>query len=192
MKMSYQYNKNQSTEDEIEVELGNWNPSGKIGFSITGGVGSQHIRGDDGIYVKSIQEGGLVSWDGRIWVGDKLIAVRQGLEGERIDLNNCTHDTAVAILRKYCRGKRVVLIVKKCEVNLINWNKNDSLGFSISGGVDKEHIPGDSRIYISSIVHGGNAWKDGRLSVGDRLVAVKRNLKSNGMRSVDFFHMDKC
>jgi len=190
--MSYQTCNNSSKEDELEIDLINWNSNGKLGFSITGGVGSQHIRGDDGIYVKSIQEGGLVSWDGRIWVGDKLIAVRQGLEGERIDLNNCTHDTAVGILRKFCSGKRVVLIVKKCEVNLINWNKNDHLGFSISGGVDKEHIPGDSRIYISSIVHGGNAWKDGRLSVGDRLVAVKRNLKSNGMRSVDFYHMDKC
>jgi len=190
--MNYQTCNNSSKEDELEIDLINWNSNGKLGFSITGGVGSQHIRGDDGIYVKSIQEGGLVSWDGRIWVGDKLIAVRQGLEGQRIDLKNCTHDTAVGILRKFCSGKRVALIVKKCEVNLINWNKNDHLGFSISGGVDKEHIPGDSRIYISSIVHGGNAWKDGRLSVGDRLVAVKRNFKSNGMRSADFFHMDRC
>jgi hypothetical protein len=60
------------------VELVNWNANGKLGFSITGGVGSQHIRGDDGIYVKSIQEGGLVSWDGRIWVGDRLVAVKPG------------------------------------------------------------------------------------------------------------------
>jgi hypothetical protein len=118
--------------------------------------------------------------------------VKQGLEGERISLDNCTHDTAVSILRKFCSGKRVVLIVKKCEVNLINWNKNDHLGFSISGGIDSEHIPGDSRIYITSIVHGGNASKDGRLSVGDRLVAVKQNIKANGMRSGDFFLMDIC
>ena len=190
--MSYQTDIESSKEDELEVDLINWNSNGKLGFSISGGIGSQHIRGDDGIYVKSIQEGGLVSWDGRIWVGDKLIAVKQGLEGERISLNNCTHDMAVAILRKFCSGKRVVLIVKKFEVNLINWRKNDHLGFAISGGVNREHIPGDSRIYITSIVHGGNAWKDGRMSVGDRLVAVKQNFKSNSMRSADFFLMDKC
>jgi hypothetical protein len=190
--MSYQTCTESSKEDELEVDLINWNSNGKLGFSITGGIGSQHIRGDDGIYVKSIQEGGLVSWDGRIWVGDKLIAVKQGLEGERISLNNCTHETAVSILRKFCSGKRVTLIVKKFEVNLINWNKNDHLGFSISGGIDRQHIPGDSRIYIASIVHGGNASKDGRLSVGDRLVAVKQNFKVNGMRSGDFFLMDRC
>ena len=58
----------------------------------------------------------------------------------------------------------------------INWNKNDQLGFSISGGVNREHIPGDNRIYITNVVEGGNASKDGRLSVGDRLLAVKQNL----------------
>merc|ERR1712223_1275247 len=187
--MSYN---NQSNEDEIEVELVNWNPNGKIGFSITGGVGSQHIRGDDGIYVKSIQEGGLVSWDGRIWVGDKIVAVKSGLEGQRINLTGCTHEVAVSILKRVCTSTRVVLIVKKCEVTLINWKKNDPLGFSISGGINREHIPGDCRIYITSSVEYGNASRDGRLSVGDRLLGVKRNLKSKGMRSEDFFLMDKC
>jgi len=170
----------------------NWNPNGKIGFSITGGVESQHIRGDDGIYVKSIQDGGLVSWDGRIWVGDKIVAVKSGLEGQRINLTGCTHEVAVSILKKVCTSTRVVLIVKKCEVTLINWKKNDPLGFSISGGINREHIPGDCRIYITSIVECGNASRDGRLSVGDRLLGVKQNLKSKGMRSEDFFLMDKC
>lgn len=192
MKMSCQNKYNHSNKDEIEVELVNWNPNGKIGFSITGGVGSQHIRGDDGIYVKSIQEGGLISWDGRIWVGDKIVAVKSGLEGQRINLTGCTHEVAVSILKKVCTSTRVVLIVKKCEVTLINWKKNDPLGFSISGGVNREHIPGDCRIYITSIVECGNASRDGRLSVGDRLLGVKQNLKSKGMRSEDFFLMDKC
>jgi hypothetical protein len=190
--MTYQNNISSSKEDELEVDLINWNPNGKLGFSITGGVGSQHIRGDDGIYVKYIQEGGLISWDGRIWVGDQLVAVKQELDGARISLDNCTHEHAVSILRNVCSAKRVVLIVRKSEVNLVNWNKNDQLGFSISGGTDKQHIPGDNRVYITSIVEGGNAFKDGRLSVGDRLLAVKRNVKSNSMRYEDFFLMEKC
>jgi len=183
---------NRLIEDELEVELINWNTSGKLGFSIAGGVGSQHIRGDNGIYIKSIQDNGLVSWDGRIWVGDRLVAVKQGLDGERIDLNNRTHENAVSILRKVCSGKRTVLIVKKTEINLINWSKNDHLGFSIAGGVDREHIPGDSRIYITRIVDGGSVARDGRVAVGDRLLGVKQKIKSNGMRSEDFFLMEKC
>ena len=190
--MTYQNFNNQLNKYETEVELVNWNANGKLGFSITGGVGSQHIRGDDGIYVKSITEGGLISWDGRVWVGDKLVAVKPGLDGERINLTGCTHDVAVAILKRVCSGKRVVLVVKKCEVTLTNWNKNDPLGISISGGINREHIPGDSRIYITSIVECGTAAKDGRMSVGDRLLGVKRNLKSKGMRSDDFFLLDKC
>jgi len=182
----------QSTEDETEVELVNWNANGKLGFSITGGVGSQYIRGDDGIYVKSIQEGGLISWDGRIWVGDKLVAVKPGLDGRRINLTGCTHEEAVAILKQVWGGKRAALIVKKCEVTLTNWSKNDPLGISISGGINREHVPGDHRIYITSIVECGTASKDGRMSVGDRLLGVKRNLKSKGMRAEDFFLMDKC
>jgi len=178
--------------DETEVEIVKWNSNGKLGFSITGGVGSQHIRGDDGIYVKSVQDGGLVSWDGRIWVGDQIVAVKSGLDGKRIDFTGCTHEVAVSILRKVCSGTRVVLILKKCDVTLINWRKNDPLGFSISGGIDKEHIPGDSRIYITRIVEGGNASNDGRLSIGDRILGVKQNLKTNGMRSEDFFLMENC
>jgi hypothetical protein len=84
------------------------------------------------------------------------------------------------------------LIVRKSEVNLVSWNRYDQLGFSISGGTDRQHIPGDNRVYITSIVEGGNAFKDGRLSVGDRLLAVKQNIKSNSMRSEDFFLMEKC
>jgi len=190
--MSCQNINTPSNGDETEVEIVNWNSNGKLGFSITGGVGSQHIRGDDGIYVKSVQDGGLISWDGRIWVGDQIVGVKSGLDGKRINFTGCTHEVAVSILRKVCSGKRVVLILKKCDVTLINWRKNDPLGFSISGGIDKEHIPGDSRIYITRIVEGGNAFDDGRLSIGDRILGVKQNLKTKGMRSEDFFLMENC
>jgi len=190
--MSYQNINTPLNGDETEVEIVNWNSKGKLGFSITGGVGSQHFRGDNGIYVKSVQDGGLVSWDGRIWVGDQIVAVKSGLDGKRIDFTGCTHEVAVSILRKVCSGTRVVLILKKFDVTLINWRKNDPLGFSISGGIDKEHIPGDSRIYITRIVEGGNASKHGRLSIGDRILGVKQNLKAKGMRSEDFFLMENC
>lgn len=46
------------------------------------------------------------------------------------------------------------------------------LGFSIAGGIGNQHIPGDNSIYITKIIEGGAAQKDGRLQIGDRLLAV--------------------
>ena len=46
------------------------------------------------------------------------------------------------------------------------------LGFSIAGGIGNQHIPGDDGIFVTKIIEGGAAEQDGRLAVGDRLVAV--------------------
>jgi hypothetical protein len=50
------------------------------------------------------------------------------------------------------------------------------LGFSIAGGIGNQHIPGDNSIYITKIIEGGAAQKDGRLQTGDRLLAVRTHL----------------
>lgn len=50
------------------------------------------------------------------------------------------------------------------------------LGFSIAGGIGNQHIPGDNSIYITKIIEGGAAQKDGRLQIGDRLLAVSTHL----------------
>lgn len=46
------------------------------------------------------------------------------------------------------------------------------LGFSIAGGVNNEHVPGDTGIYVTKIIDGGAAYHDGRLRVGDKILAV--------------------
>lgn len=46
------------------------------------------------------------------------------------------------------------------------------LGFSIAGGVGNQHIPGDNSIYVTKIIDGGAAQRDGTLQVGDRLLMV--------------------
>jgi hypothetical protein len=48
------------------------------------------------------------------------------------------------------------------------------LGFSIAGGIGNEHVPGDVGIYVTKIIDGGAADIDGRLRVGDKLLAVRR------------------
>ncbi|GAB6031836.1 Disks large 1 [Chamberlinius hualienensis] len=64
-----------------------------LGFSIAGGIGNQHIPGDNGIYVTKVMEGGAAHQDGRLAVGDKLLVVgNQNLE-------DVTHEEAVSTLK---------------------------------------------------------------------------------------------
>lgn len=58
------------------------------------------------------------------------------------------------------------------------------LGFSIAGGVGNQHVPGDNSIYVTKIIEGGAAHKDGRLQIGDKLVAVSNR--------VCFLHLFSC
>ena len=58
------------------------------------------------------------------------------------------------------------------ETNQLLSCKRAGLGFSIAGGVGNQHIPGDNSIYVTKIIDGGAAQKDGRLQVGDRLLMV--------------------
>jgi len=46
-----------------------------LGFSIAGGIGNQHIQGDNGIFITKIIEGGAAHHDGRLAAGDRLISV---------------------------------------------------------------------------------------------------------------------
>ncbi|KAL0192059.1 hypothetical protein M9458_010355, partial [Cirrhinus mrigala] len=45
----------------------------------------------------------------------------------------------------------------------------------IAGGVGNQHIPGDNSIYVTKIIEGGAAHKDGRLQIGDKILAVRRH-----------------
>lgn len=97
-------------EELLEVELFKGNKG--LGFTIAGGIGNQHIPGDNGIYVTKVMDGGAAAADGRISVGDRLVAVKN-LPGGDFVLDNCTHEEAVNALKK-CREK-VILVVSKTE-----------------------------------------------------------------------------
>lgn len=70
------------------------------------------------------------------------------------------------------------------EIELIKGNKG--LGFSIAGGIGNQHIPGDNGIYVTKIMDGGAAQVDGRLVVGDKLVAVRNALVSKHTKPLVF------
>uniref|UniRef100_UPI0037E84E7D disks large homolog 2 isoform X15 n=1 Tax=Semicossyphus pulcher TaxID=241346 RepID=UPI0037E84E7D len=152
--------------EEITLERGN---SG-LGFSIAGGTDNPHIGDDPGIFITKIIPGGAAAEDGRLRVNDCILRVNDA------DVSEVSHSKAVealkvagSIVRLYVRRRRPMLETI-IEIKLIKGPKG--LGFSIAGGVGNQHIPGDNSIYVTKIIDGGAAQKDGRLHVGDRLLMV--------------------
>uniref|UniRef100_A0A9J8CJL9 Disks large homolog 1 n=1 Tax=Cyprinus carpio carpio TaxID=630221 RepID=A0A9J8CJL9_CYPCA len=152
--------------EEITLERGN---SG-LGFSIAGGTDNPHIGEDPSIFITKIIPGGAAAQDGRLRVNDCILRVND------VDVRDVTHSNAVealkeagCIVRLYVRRRKAVT-EKIMDVKLVKGPKG--LGFSIAGGVENQHIPGDNSIYITKIIEGGAAHKDGRLQIGDKLLAV--------------------
>lgn len=91
---------------------------------------------------------------------------------------NVTHASAVDALKKAgnvvklnIKRKRPPAAPKSVDIDLVKGGKG--LGFSIAGGIGNQHIPGDNGIYVTKIMDGGAAHVDGRLSIGDKLIAVR-------------------
>jgi len=84
---------------------------------------------------------------------------------------------------QYVRRKGPASGPRLLEIELNKGKKG--LGFSIAGGIGNQHIPGDNGVYITKLSEGGAAYADGRLAVGDKLVAVRnsevRSLTGNPM-----------
>nr|XP_020479576.1 disks large homolog 1-like isoform X9 [Monopterus albus] len=152
--------------EEITLERGN---SG-LGFSIAGGTDNPHIGEDPSIFITKVIPGGAAAQDGRLRVNDVILRVNE------VDVRDVTHSRAVealkeagSLVRLYVRRRKTVS-EKVMELKLVKGPKG--LGFSIAGGVGNQHIPGDNSIYVTKIIEGGAAHKDGRLQIGDKLLAV--------------------
>ncbi|CAK6979902.1 discs large homolog 1-like protein isoform X4 [Scomber scombrus] len=152
--------------EEITLERGN---SG-LGFSIAGGTDNPHIGEDPSIFITKVIPGGAAAQDGRLRVNDVILRVNE------VDVRDVTHSRAVealkeagGLVRLYVRRRKPVS-EKLMEIKLVKGPKG--LGFSIAGGVGNQHIPGDNSIYVTKIIEGGAAHKDGRLQIGDKLLAV--------------------
>ncbi|KAK3096187.1 hypothetical protein FSP39_024179 [Pinctada imbricata] len=159
--------------EEIPLERG----KAGLGFSIAGGSDNPHVGEDPSIFITKIIPGGAAAEDKRLKINDIIVKVNE------VDVSNATHSQAVDALKQ--AGTRVVLYVKRLkspaesvqEIRLIKGNKG--LGFSIAGGVGNQHIPGDNGIFVTKVIEGGAAEQDGRLAVGDRLIAVNESSLDN-------------
>ncbi|XP_024134183.1 disks large homolog 1 isoform X1 [Oryzias melastigma] len=152
--------------EEITLERGN---SG-LGFSIAGGTDNPHIGDDPSIFITKIIPGGAAAQNGRLRVNDCIVRVND------TDVRDVTHSGAVEALKdagglvRLCVRRRRSLAERIMDIKLVKGPKG--LGFSIAGGVGNQHVPGDNGIYVTKIIEGGAAHKDGRLQIGDKLVSV--------------------
>ncbi|XP_067943934.1 disks large homolog 4-like isoform X2 [Watersipora subatra] len=179
-------------ESIVEIELVKGNKG--LGFSIAGGIGSQHIPGDDGIFITRIIPGGTAEIEGQLAVGDRLIAVNDTV------LENVSHEDAVAALK--ATQTNVVLTVVKLvyptptpqgtphrvpppiaareqhdfppadsdsagEPRLVVLRRGSGgFGFNIVGGENGQGI------FVSFILAGGPADLGGELKTGDQILSV--------------------
>ncbi|XP_047353959.1 disks large homolog 4-like isoform X13 [Vespa velutina] len=157
--------------EEIVLERG----GAGLGFSIAGGTDNPHFGNDTAIYITKLIPGGAASADGRLRVNDTILQVND------VSVVDVPHAAAVDALKR--AGNTVKLYVRRrrhtqlIEIELIKGNKG--LGFSIAGGIGNQHIPGDNGIYVTKIMEGGAAQVDGRLVVGDKLVAVRNAMQGD-------------
>ncbi|CAF4414764.1 unnamed protein product [Rotaria socialis] len=152
-------------ETLVEIDRGH---SG-LGLSVVGGSDTQLSA----IIIHDIYEGCAVQRDGRLLVGDQILEVNS------IDLRSATHEEAIEALRQATTVVRILVLRGKALDEMTNeQDKFDiitidlikksgkGLGFSIIG---RRHGYG---VFISHILEGGCAEKDGRLMSGDLILEV--------------------
>ncbi|CAF5203735.1 unnamed protein product, partial [Rotaria magnacalcarata] len=154
---------------EIEIDLDR-PPGVGLGFSIAGGTDTPCISDSPAVVVTRITEGGLADRDQRLKLHDIILRVNI------VDFTHIEHQAAVDGLK--AAGNHVTLLIRRLappimEEIQLNKPPNAHLGFSIAGGISHEHVKGDYGIFITNIIPGGIADKNGRLKVGDRLMHVQ-------------------
>ncbi|XP_034146389.1 disks large homolog 4 isoform X3 [Esox lucius] len=154
--------------EEITLERGN----AGLGFSIAGGTDNPHVGDDPSIFITKIIPGGAAAQDGRLRVNDSVILVND------VDVREVTHSMAVEALKEAGPVVRLYILRRKPPMEMVTQMKlvkgPKGLGFSIAGGVGNQHVPGDNSIYVTKIIEGGAAFKDGRLQIGDKILAVNQ------------------
>ncbi|XP_063569055.1 partitioning defective 3 homolog B isoform X7 [Pongo abelii] len=171
---------------KIDLKKG---PEG-LGFTVV--TRDSSIHGPGPIFVKNILPKGAAIKDGRLQSGDRILEVNGR------DVTGRTQEELVAMLRSTKQGETVSLVIARqeghflprelkgepdcCALSLetseqltfeipLNDSGSAGLGVSLKGNKSRE-TGTDLGIFIKSIIHGGAAFKDGRLRMNDQLIAV--------------------
>ncbi|NXB00307.1 DLG1 protein, partial [Cnemophilus loriae] len=136
-----------------------------LGFSIAGGTDNPHIGDDASIFITKIIAGGAAAQDGRLRHDFLICKIVEFNKNPFLCLVTILNFSKIPI-HVDCRTVFFSLVSPRtCPII-------SCLGFSIAGGVGNQHIPGDNSIYVTKIIEGGAAHKDGKLQIGDKLLAV--------------------
>ncbi|NXA41046.1 PAR3L protein, partial [Eudromia elegans] len=179
---------NRKNAKKIKIDLKK-GPEG-LGFTVV--TRDSSVHGPGPIFVKNILPKGAAVKDGRLQSGDRILEVNGR------DIAGRTQEELVAMLRSTKQGETVSLVVARQEDAFLprelkgepncsilspetteqltfeiplNDSGSAGLGVSLKGNKSRE-TGADLGIFIKSIIHGGAAFKDGRLRVNDQLVAV--------------------
>ncbi|XP_075036292.1 partitioning defective 3 homolog B isoform X2 [Mixophyes fleayi] len=161
-----------------------------LGFTVV--TRDSTVHGPGPIFVKNILPKGAAIKDGRLLSGDRILEVKGILIAGK------TQEELVAMLRSTKLGEIVSLVVARQEEAFLprelkgevetyfvfpegtaqmtfeiplNDSGSAGLGASLKGNKSRD-TSNDLGIFIKSIIHGGAAFKDGRLRVNDQLLAV--------------------
>ncbi|XP_034810800.2 partitioning defective 3 homolog B isoform X3 [Pan paniscus] len=161
-----------------------------LGFTVV--TRDSSIHGPGPIFVKNILPKGAAIKDGRLQSGDRILEVNGR------DVTGRTQEELVAMLRSTKQGETASLVIARqeghflprelkgepdcCALSLetseqltfeipLNDSGSAGLGVSLKGNKSRE-TGTDLGIFIKSIIHGGAAFKDGRLRMNDQLIAV--------------------
>ncbi|XP_048584388.1 multiple PDZ domain protein [Nematostella vectensis] len=158
----------------IEIPKG----STGLGLSIVGGADT--LLGT--IVIHEVYEDGAAAKDGRLWAGDQI------LEVNNCDLREATHDMAINALRQTPAIVRLRVLRDESQykdedafeylnVELLKV-PGQGLGLSIVGRRN------DTGVFVSDVVRGGVAERDGRLVPGDQILSVNGEDLRNATQDV--------
>uniref|UniRef100_A0A5K3EQC5 Pro-interleukin-16 n=2 Tax=Mesocestoides corti TaxID=53468 RepID=A0A5K3EQC5_MESCO len=91
----------------VEVPLIRGTRAG-FGFRIAGGIGTEFMEGDSGVFITQVTPGGVADSSGRVAVGDRLLRVNS------VSLVNVTHEEAVETLQN--AGDFALLLLVKASL----------------------------------------------------------------------------
>nr|DBA20048.1 TPA: hypothetical protein GDO54_015789 [Pyxicephalus adspersus] len=176
------------TAKKLRIDL----KKGADGLGFTVVTRDSTVHGPGPIFVKNILPKGAAIKDGRLLSGDRIVEVNSMVIAGK------TQEELVAMLRSTKLGETVSLVVARQEEAFLpremkgeveshavspentvqmtfeiplNDSGSAGLGVSLKGNKSRD-TSNDLGIFIKSIIHGGAAFKDGRLRVNDQLLAV--------------------
>uniref|UniRef100_A0A8C2ZZ84 Discs, large homolog 5a (Drosophila) n=1 Tax=Cyclopterus lumpus TaxID=8103 RepID=A0A8C2ZZ84_CYCLU len=146
-----EFEKNRVRADDMDLKA--------LGFDIAEGVNDPYLPGDCGIFVTRVDKGSIA--DGRLRVNDWLLKIND------MDLTNKDRKQVVkavlnggglinmVVRRRKSLGGRLVTPI---HINLVG-HKDSGIGL-------------ESGVFVTALVQGSPAAREGSLTVGDRLIAI--------------------